>query len=53
MTLSGMAKWGPTVDHLIPLSADGSDQIENVALAHRHCNISRGVGGVVQLILAP
>ncbi len=52
ITLSGMMKWGPTIDHLVPLSDDGSDTPENVALAHRHCNVSRGNRGEVQLRLA-
>jgi hypothetical protein len=49
--LSGTHKLGPTIDHLIPLSDGGSDDMQNVALAHRSCNCARGVGGVVQLML--
>jgi len=33
---------GGTVDHLIPLTPDGTHTWGNVALAHRFCNISRG-----------
>lgn len=51
MTLSGMSELGPTIDHLIPLSAGGEDTARNVALAHRRCNVARGVGGAVQLRL--
>jgi 5-methylcytosine-specific restriction endonuclease McrA len=40
-----------TFDHLIPISDGGTDAPENLALAHRFCNSSRGAGGVVQLAL--
>lgn len=43
--------FGATVDHLIPIAAGGEHVWSNVALAHRRCNISRGVGGVSQLRL--
>jgi 5-methylcytosine-specific restriction endonuclease McrA len=42
---------GATVDHLIPISAGGSHTWDNVSLAHRSCNISRGAKGVAQLRL--
>lgn len=51
MTLSGRHPMGPTADHLIPVSAHGGDQPENIALAHSTCNVHRGVGGVAQLRL--
>lgn len=51
LDLSGMAKWGPTIDHLVPLSNGGLDVPGNVALAHRHCNVARGNRGEVQLKL--
>lgn len=51
MDLSGRHPKGPTVDHLLPLSAGGADCRTNVALAHRSCNVSRGAGGTVQLRL--
>lgn len=40
-----------TFDHLIPVSAGGTDAPENLRLAHRRCNSSRGAGGTVQLML--
>lgn len=40
-----------TVDHLLPLSAGGTDTLPNVKLAHFKCNTLRGVGGVVQLAM--
>ena len=33
---------GATVDHLTPIALGGSHTWDNVALAHRRCNISRG-----------
>lgn len=38
-------------DHLIPVADGGSDEPENIALAHWICNSRRGTGGVVQLAL--
>lgn len=40
-----------TVDHLIPVSDDGTDAPENLRLAHLKCNSSRGRRGAVQLML--
>lgn len=42
-TLSGLHTQGPTIDHLVPLSAGGADTAPNVALAHRSCNVRRGI----------
>lgn len=41
----------PTFDHLIPVSAGGTDAAENLRLAHLECNLCRGAGGTVQLLL--
>lgn len=49
MSLSGRHPLGPTADHLVPVSCGGGDEPHNVALAHRRCNVKRGVGGAVQL----
>lgn len=49
--LSGMDRWGPTIDHLVPLSRGGTDVRSNVALAHRICNIRRGNRDMAQLPL--
>ena len=43
---------GPTIDHLVPIAAGGQDVRENVALAHRRCNVRRQDRGSVQLRLA-
>lgn len=32
----------PSVDHIVPLSAGGNDTPDNVQLAHRWCNTSKG-----------
>lgn len=42
----------PTIDHLIPVTAGGIDELSNVALAHRSCNCARGARGLAQLRLA-
>lgn len=42
---------GATVDHLIPIADGGTHTWDNVALAHRSCNTSRGAGGIAQLRL--
>jgi len=52
-TLSGMHEMGPTVDHLVPVSAGGLDELVNVALAHRRCNTTRRDVGPAQLRLIP
>lgn len=52
MALSGRAKWGPTIEHLIPVSRGGTNDPDNLALAHRHCNTSRGNRGHAQLLLS-
>lgn len=49
--LPGTAKFGPTIDHLVPVAAGGDDTPQNVALAHRHCNVTRQDKGVAQLRL--
>jgi hypothetical protein len=51
MSISGKAKWGPTIDHLVPVSKGGTNDPENLALAHRYCNTARGNRGNVQLML--
>jgi 5-methylcytosine-specific restriction endonuclease McrA len=51
MTWSGMAKWGPTIEHILPVSQGGTNEPGNLALAHRHCNTARGNRGHSQLLL--
>jgi len=52
MSLSGRAKWGPTIEHLTPVSKGGTNEPDNLALSHRHCNTSRGNRGPVQLLMS-
>jgi hypothetical protein len=51
MNLSGKAKWGPTIEHIIPVSRGGTNDPGNLALAHRYCNTARGNRGHSQLLL--
>lgn len=45
MILSGLERWGPTIDHVIPISRGGPDTKVNVQLMHRVCNETKGVSG--------
>ena len=49
--LGGADRLGPTIDHIIPLSAGGRHHPLNVQLAHRLCNMRKGANGVGQLRL--
>lgn len=40
--LSGRHRWGPTLDHLVPLALGGEHSYANVAAAHRACNSAKG-----------
>ena len=40
--LSGLAAMGPTVGHVIPVARGGSDELDNLALEHRACNLAGG-----------
>jgi len=51
LSLSGKAKWGPTIEHIVPVSLGGTNDPGNLALAHRHCNTARGNRGESQLLL--
>lgn len=42
LMLSGRDPRGPTVEHLVPRSAGGGDELENLALSHWECNAKRG-----------
>lgn len=43
LDLGGNHKWGPTREHVIPVSRGGSPtDPANQALSHRVCNITRG-----------
>lgn len=51
LSLSGMTKWGPTIDHILPVSCGGTNDESNLALAHRHCNSARGNRQPAQMLL--
>lgn len=51
MSLSGQAKWGPTIEHIVPVSKGGTNDPANLALSHRCCNTARGNRGHAQLQL--
>jgi 5-methylcytosine-specific restriction endonuclease McrA len=41
--LDGTAsRWAPTVDHIVPRSAGGSDDPANLRAAHQRCNAAAG-----------
>jgi len=48
----GNERESPSVDHLIPVSQQGTHTWDNVALAHRICNSRRSDKGLAQLRLA-
>ena len=51
MNLSGKTKWGPTIEHIVPVSLGGTNDSDNLVLAHRYCNVARGNRGHTQLLL--
>lgn len=40
LELSGLEPWGPTVGHVIPVSRGGTDDLANLRLEHRKCNLA-------------
>lgn len=50
--IRGNENRSPSIDHLVPVSAGGTHTWDNVALAHRICNIRRSDTGLAQLRLA-
>lgn len=42
LSLARNSRFGATIDHIVPLSLGGSDDIENMQLAHWICNIKKG-----------
>ena len=42
LSLARNSRFGATIDHIVPLSLGGSDDIENMQLAHWICNIRKG-----------
>lgn len=52
LSLSGLAKWGPTIDHILPVSLGGTNDPNNLSLAHRCCNSRRGNREPAQMLLS-
>ena len=52
LSLSGRATWGPTIDHILPVSLGGTNDPSNLALAHRCCNVRRGNREPAQMLLS-
>ena len=42
LSLTRNSRFGATIDHIVPLSKGGSDDIENMQLTHWICNIKKG-----------
>lgn len=40
VSLSGLLPDGPTLGHVIPASRGGSDELDNLGLEHRRCNLA-------------
>lgn len=40
--LSGYHQYGPTVDHIVPVTHGGTDHPTNLQPAHRACNLRKG-----------
>jgi 5-methylcytosine-specific restriction endonuclease McrA len=51
LTIRWPAPFSATLDHILPLSAGGSHTIDNLRLAHLHCNLRRHARGEAQLRL--
>lgn len=41
--LSGLDRFGPTIDHVIPLALGGTNDDSNLRLTHRDCNTKKGI----------
>lgn len=51
LCLSGRDMMGPTIDHILPVSMGGTNDLANLNIAHRMCNMRRGNRGPAQMIL--
>lgn len=51
LNLSGRHPQGPTIDHILPVSMGGTNDLANLNIAHRVCNTRRGNQGPAQMIL--
>lgn len=39
------------LEHVRPRKAGGTDDLDNLALAHRSCNLSKGIAAVIRPVL--
>jgi 5-methylcytosine-specific restriction endonuclease McrA len=51
LNLPGSHRFGPTIEHILPISKGGNNDPANLALAHRKCNVSRGNRGSSQMLI--
>jgi hypothetical protein len=42
MRLSGLDPMGPTLGHIVPMAEGGTDDLDNLRLEHRKCNLAAG-----------
>jgi 5-methylcytosine-specific restriction endonuclease McrA len=42
MRLSGLDAMGPTLGHIVPVAEGGTDDLDNLQLEHRKCNLAAG-----------
>jgi len=40
--LSGLHPLGPTIGHILPAARGGGDELANLGLEHRRCNLAAG-----------
>jgi len=52
VSLSGHSKWGPTIDHIVPVSFSRDDRRSNVQLMHRACNVAKSDNVSLELLKA-
>ena len=51
LKLSGLHPMGLNIEHLIPVSQGGTNDFDNLHIAHRRCNLARGNRGPAQLLI--
>jgi len=48
LRLSACTQWASHVDHIIPVSSGGTDELSNLQAACRNCNLLKGAGFLEQ-----
>lgn len=51
LRLSGLHPMGLHIEHLVPVSDGGTNDLDNLHIAHRVCNLKRGNRGPAQLLI--